>query len=83
MCSDEGDERSQFISKLYHYKRPFIPKTDLVEYKDYLAIHLSRNVENTDVPRPQYNLPGILESNNSIVQYVKFMHYSLLYVFVV
>ena len=41
ICSNEEEEKSHFISKLHLYRRPFIPKSDIQEYKKYLAIHFT------------------------------------------
>ncbi len=48
ICSNEEEDKSHFISKLYHFRRPFVPKISLQEFKDYLAIHFFRTTHDID-----------------------------------
>ena len=45
VSSNEEEEMSHFISKLHLYRRPFIPRNDLNEFKHYLASKLTRQVQ--------------------------------------
>ena len=45
VSSNEEEEMSHFISKLHLYRRPFILRNDLNEYKHYLASKLTRQVQ--------------------------------------
>ena len=39
ICSNEEEEKSHFIAKLYLFRRPVIPRHEIQEYTDYLAFH--------------------------------------------
>ncbi len=45
ICSNEGEERSQFISKLKLHRQPFMPKETLKDYKKYLTDHFSGRLQ--------------------------------------
>ena len=47
ICSNEEEEKSHFISKLHHFRRPFIPRIDLQEYRNFLAIHFTGQTQST------------------------------------
>ncbi len=39
ICSNEGEEKSHFISKLKLCRQPFVPMETLKDYKKYLSDH--------------------------------------------
>ncbi len=53
ICSNEEEEKSHFISKLYHFRRPYVPRFDLEEYRKYLALHFTNSAQEIDEPNFQ------------------------------
>ncbi len=45
ICSNEGEEKSHFISKLKLHRQPFVPKENLADYKKYLTDHFTGHVQ--------------------------------------
>ncbi len=45
ICSNEGEGKSHFISKLKVHKQPFVPKENLKDYKKYLSDHFTGRVQ--------------------------------------
>ncbi len=48
ICNNEEGEKSHFISKLHHFQRPYIPRIDLQDYKEYLGIHFTSDAQAQD-----------------------------------
>ena len=49
ICSNEGEEKSHFISKLKLHRQPFVPKETVKDYKKYLADHFTGHAQLTGV----------------------------------
>ena len=49
ICSEEGEGKSYFISKLHLYKQPFIrvPETNIDFFKSYLLFHFTEHDRKT------------------------------------
>lgn len=47
ICSNEEEEKSYLISKLYLYERPYVQTREisLKDFKDYLIIHFTKQVK--------------------------------------
>ncbi len=45
ICSNEGEEKSHFISKLKLHRQHFVPKETLEDYKKYLSDHFTGRVQ--------------------------------------
>ncbi len=45
ICSNEGEEKSYFISKLKLHRQPFVPKETLKDYKKYLTDHFTGHLQ--------------------------------------
>ncbi len=50
ICSNEEEVKSHFISKLCHFRRPYVPRIDLEEYRKYLANHFLNRAQEIDQP---------------------------------
>ena len=48
ICSNEEEEKSHFISKLYQFRRQYVPSFDEQNYKDYLAEHFTNKNHDMD-----------------------------------
>lgn len=56
ICSNEDEERSHFIAKLHLFRKPFLPKCDLEEYRKYLAAKFTAQSEEIEDSTSQYGL---------------------------
>lgn len=43
VCSNEEEEMSHFISKLHLFRRPFIPRSDPKDYRNYLIAKFTQH----------------------------------------
>ena len=48
ICSNEQEEKSHFISKLYHFRRPYMPGIDKNDYRKYLYLHFTNRTQDFD-----------------------------------
>ena len=60
ICSSSNEEKSQIISKLYLYRRPYGVSTDPADYRRYLETHF------IDEEQPSYlNIQTVMPSSFS------------------
>ena len=54
ICSNEEEEKSHFISKLHLFRRHFVTRTDLQEYRRYLTEHFTSQIQIEESSTSQY-----------------------------
>lgn len=55
ICNSEEEEMSHFISKLHFFRRPFISRTDLNGYKEYLISKFTVEAQEMKAPTSHHN----------------------------